>query len=138
MSPKAGSLGQQKSNRSGRSPALFAEGEFGQRGHPSTVPSGSPRSPLTGPGRAAEDPPADSRKGQAGLEPGQGPHTEVMDAEARNQYLRELREEYGLARKALKSQLLDEAVKRIGLAPERCRLRLDRRRGSSMRRLLLE
>jgi hypothetical protein len=31
-------------------------------------------------------------------------------------YLRELREEYGLARKALKSQLLDEAVKRTGLA----------------------
>jgi hypothetical protein len=39
-----------------------------------------------------------------------------MDAEARNQYLRELREEYCLARKALKSQLLDEAVKRTGLA----------------------
>jgi hypothetical protein len=39
-----------------------------------------------------------------------------MDAEARNQYLRELREEYCLARKAVKSQLLDEAVKRTGLA----------------------
>jgi hypothetical protein len=39
-----------------------------------------------------------------------------MDAEARNQYLRELREEYVLAPKALKSQLLDEAVKRTGLA----------------------
>jgi hypothetical protein len=61
-----------------------------------------------------------------------------MDAEARNQCLRELHEKYGLAPKAVKSQLLDEAVKRTGLAPERRRLRLDRRRGSSMRRLLLE
>jgi hypothetical protein len=39
-----------------------------------------------------------------------------MDAEARNQYLRELREEYVLAAKATKSRLLDEAVKRTGLA----------------------
>jgi len=39
-----------------------------------------------------------------------------MDAEARNQHLRELREEYALAAKAVKSRLLDEAVKRTGLA----------------------
>jgi len=40
----------------------------------------------------------------------------VIDAEARNPYLRELREEYGLARKAVKSRLLDEAMQRTGLA----------------------
>jgi hypothetical protein len=39
-----------------------------------------------------------------------------MDAEARNQYLRDLREEYCLAPKSVKSRLLDEAAKRTGLA----------------------
>ena len=39
-----------------------------------------------------------------------------MDVEARNQYLRELREGHSLARKAAKSRLLDEAVQRTGLA----------------------
>ena len=38
-----------------------------------------------------------------------------MDQDARNQYLRDLREEYVLARKKVKSRLLDEAVKRSGL-----------------------
>lgn len=42
-------------------------------------------------------------------------HTAVMDREARQQYLRDLREEYALARKSVKTQLLDEAVKRTGL-----------------------
>jgi hypothetical protein len=39
-----------------------------------------------------------------------------MDAEARNQYLRDLQEEYCLAPKSAKSRLLDEAAKRTGLA----------------------
>jgi hypothetical protein len=39
-----------------------------------------------------------------------------MDVEVRNQYLRELREEDGPVRKAHKSRLLDEAVKRTGVA----------------------
>jgi hypothetical protein len=39
-----------------------------------------------------------------------------MDAEARNQYLRDLREEYCLAPKSTKSRVLDEAAKRTGLA----------------------
>ena len=45
-----------------------------------------------------------------------------MDVEARNQYLRELREGYSLARKAAKSRLLDEAVQRTGL-PHKVMLR---------------
>lgn len=39
-----------------------------------------------------------------------------MDRQACNQYLRDLREEYVLAPKAAKTRLLDEAVKRTGLA----------------------
>jgi hypothetical protein len=39
-----------------------------------------------------------------------------MDAEARNQCLRKLREEDCLARKAAKRRPLDEAVRRTGVA----------------------
>ena len=45
-----------------------------------------------------------------------------MDVEARNQYLRELREGHSLARKAAKSRLQDEAVQRTGL-PHKVMLR---------------
>ena len=53
------------------------------------------------------------RKGQA---PGVGGHTADMDQNARNQYLRDLREEYALAPKRVKTRLLDEARKRTRLA----------------------
>jgi hypothetical protein len=66
-------LGQERSNRSSRSPALFAEGDFGRRGHPSRVPSGSRRSPLTGPGRAADRRASDRRKGRLCLRRATGP-----------------------------------------------------------------
>jgi len=109
-------LGHEESNRSRLAPALPAEWHGERRGHPSRAPSGSLRSPLTGPGRAAGKHSADKREGQALVRRHGRGHTAVMDAEARNQYLRELREEHCLARKAVKSRLLDEAVKRTGLA----------------------
>jgi len=118
MSPKGGSLGHEKSNRGGWSPALPAKRDSGRRGHPSRVPFGSPAapgSPLTGPARAASRE-ANRREGQALAGRGLGAHTTVMDAEARNQYLRDLREEYCAAPKSGKTRLLDEAVKRTGLA----------------------
>jgi len=71
---------------------------------------------LTGPGRAASNPPPDRRKGQARHRPGGRPQTAGLDPEVHNQSLRELREEYCLAPKATKSRLLEEAVKRTGLA----------------------
>jgi hypothetical protein len=43
-------------------------------------------------------------------------HVPVVDRHARNEYLRDLREEYQWITKKQKSQLLDEAVKRTGLA----------------------
>ena len=43
-------------------------------------------------------------------------HRADMDQEARNQYLRDLREEYAMASKTSKTRLLDEAVKRTRLA----------------------
>jgi hypothetical protein len=109
-------LGHEESNRSRVAPALPAERHGERRGHPSRVPSGSLRSPLTGPGRAAGKHSADKREGQALVRPHGRGHTAVMDAEARNQYLRDLREEYCLAPKSVKSRLLDEAAKRTGLA----------------------
>jgi len=42
-------------------------------------------------------------------------HPAPMDQDARNQYLRELREEYALASKRVKTKLLEEAIKRSGL-----------------------
>ena len=109
-------MGHEESNRSRLAPALPAERHGERRGHPSRVSSGSLRSPLTGPGRAAGKHSADKREGQALVRPHGRGHTAVMDAEARNQYLRDLREEYCLAPKSVKSRLLDEAAKRTGLA----------------------
>ncbi|MGH9786793.1 MAG: integrase catalytic domain-containing protein [Terriglobia bacterium] len=43
-------------------------------------------------------------------------HRADMDQEARNQYLRDLREEYAMAGKTAKTAVLDEAVKRTRLA----------------------
>ncbi|PZP56964.1 MAG: hypothetical protein DI604_35145 [Delftia acidovorans] len=87
-----------------------------RRGHPSRVPFGSLGSPLTGPGAAAGQQQADRRKGQALARGGGGSDTAGMDREARDQYLRDLREEYRLAGKKAKGRLLDEAEKRTGLA----------------------
>ena len=42
-------------------------------------------------------------------------HPACMDQDARNQYLRDLREEYALASRKVKTKLLDEAGKRCGL-----------------------
>lgn len=59
---------------------------------------------------------ADRRKGQALARGGGRADTAGMDREARDQYLRDLREEYVLAGKKEKGRLLDEAGKRTGLA----------------------
>jgi hypothetical protein len=64
MSPKRGSLGHEESNRSRLAPALPAPQNCGRRGHRSRVPSGSPRSTWTGPGRAAGKHPRISGKGR--------------------------------------------------------------------------
>jgi hypothetical protein len=47
--------------------------------------------------------------------PRQKPHHPNVDRHRRNEYLRDLGEEYHLARKKQKTELLDEAVKRTGL-----------------------
>ena len=111
MLPKGKSLGHEKSYRKGGPPALSSGGMVARRGHPSRVPFGSRSSPLTGPGRAAGET-SQKRKEQA---QGQLVQPGDMDQEARNQYLREVREEYALAARKVKSQLLEEAVKRSGL-----------------------
>lgn len=59
---------------------------------------------------------ADKREGQALAGRGLGAHTTVMDAEARSQSRRDLREECCLPPKSGKTRLLDEAVKRTGVA----------------------
>jgi len=71
---------------------------------------------LTGPGRAAEKPNPDKREGQASVKPTGRRHTAVMETQARNPGLRDLREEYCLAPRSAKSLLLDGATKRTGLA----------------------
>ena len=109
MLPKL-ALGHEESNRSRMAPALPAERHGERRGHPSRVPTGSLRSPLTGPGRAAGKHSADKREWQALVRPHGRGHTAVLDAEIRNQYLRDLREEYCLGPKSVKSRLLDEAA----------------------------
>jgi hypothetical protein len=120
MLPKTQPLGHEKSDRKRRQPVLSSGGMIGRRGHPSRVPSGSHNSPLTGPGRAATGL-ASKRKGQAVAGARQsragprGRHPAVMDQDARHQYLRDLREEYVLAARKVKTQLLDEAVKRSSL-----------------------
>lgn len=109
-------MGHVKSNRVPQATALPASASVRQRGHPSRVHCGALRAPLTGPVRAAGRKPTDRREGQSLAGSGRGAHTALMDAEARAQYLRDLREEYCLAPKAVKSALLTEAEKRTRLA----------------------
>jgi hypothetical protein len=86
-----------------------------RRGHPSRLPAGSLRSVLTGPGRAAGKS-ADTRKGQGAVGSGGAQaHTPEMDLHGRNEYLRDLREEYCLASRKEKTRLLDEAERRTAL-----------------------
>jgi hypothetical protein len=116
IAPKREVLGQEERHRaqSGRA-ALSSATKVLRRGHPSRLPAGSPGSALTGPGRVTR---AESitRKGQAAGGSRVAPaHTADMDRSARNQYLRDLREEYSLASKTDKTRLLDEAMRRTSL-----------------------
>jgi hypothetical protein len=105
-------LGHQENNRKRPAPALCSSRIVSRRGHPSRLPEGSLRSAWTGPDRAAGGVP-DTRKGQAQSVRGDN---RDMDRNACNQYLRDVREEYVLAPKHRKTQLLDEAQMRTGLA----------------------
>src|SRR5579872_2097725 len=108
MLPKRKLLSHERSDRKGRPPALSSLKKIKRRGHPSRIPCGAVGAPLTGPGRAALKIPY-TRKAQAAIGT---PDPTIMDRDSRNQYLREVREEYVLAAKKVKTKLLDEAVKR--------------------------